>query len=39
VVRNHKSDKNMLSDMRGGLSEEDFDIIARDNPREYLKRK
>jgi predicted TIM-barrel fold metal-dependent hydrolase len=39
VVRNHKSDKNMLSDMRGGLSEEEFDIIARDNPREYLKRK
>jgi predicted TIM-barrel fold metal-dependent hydrolase len=39
VVRNHKSDKNMLSDMRGGLSEEEFDMIARDNPREYLKRK
>jgi predicted TIM-barrel fold metal-dependent hydrolase len=39
VVRNHKSDKNMLSDMRGGLPEEEFDMIARDNPREYLKRK
>lgn len=37
VVRNHKSDKNMLADMMGGLCEEDFDLIARKNPVEYLK--
>ncbi|PWV56195.1 amidohydrolase family protein [Chitinophaga sp. S165] len=36
VVRNHKSDKNMVADMMGGLSEEDFDQIARINPRKYL---
>lgn len=36
VVRNHKSDKEMLADMMGGLSEEEFDQIARINPREYL---
>lgn len=36
VVRNHKSDKNMLADMMGGLSEEDFDQIARCNPRKFL---
>ena len=39
VVRNHKSDKNMLADMMGGLSEEDFDQIARDNPEVFLKNK
>ncbi len=36
VVRNHKSDKNMLADMTGGLSEAQFDQIARINPRTYL---
>ncbi|MBL7732017.1 MAG: hypothetical protein JNM88_12625 [Chitinophagaceae bacterium] len=36
VVRNHKTDKNMLADMMGGLSEEDFDQIARCNPRKFL---
>lgn len=36
VVRNHKSDKHMLADMMGGLSEEAFDQIARKNPRVYL---
>lgn len=36
VVRNHKSDKNMLADMMGGLSVEDFDQIARENPTSYL---
>jgi predicted TIM-barrel fold metal-dependent hydrolase len=36
VVRNHKSDKNMLADMMGGLSEDDFDQIARANPRKFL---
>lgn len=36
VVRNHKTDKNMLADMMGGLNEEDFDQIARCNPRKFL---
>lgn len=36
VVRNHKSDKNMLADMMGGLEKEDFDQIARLNPRAFL---
>ncbi len=36
VVRNHKSDKEMLASMRGGLSEDDFDEIARINPRIFL---
>lgn len=36
VVRNHKSDKQMLADMMGGLSETDFDQIARYNPRVFL---
>jgi predicted TIM-barrel fold metal-dependent hydrolase len=36
VVRNHKSDKNMLADMMGGLAQEDFDVIARVNPVNFL---
>lgn len=36
VVRNHKSDKNMLADMMGGLEEADFDEIARCNPISFL---
>jgi hypothetical protein len=36
VVRNHKSDKHMLADMMGGLTEEEFDQIARINPKKYL---
>lgn len=36
VVRNHKSDKQMLADMMCGLSEEEFDAIARENPAEFL---
>ncbi|MBT8267996.1 MAG: amidohydrolase [Bacteroidia bacterium] len=36
VVRNHKSDKELLADMRAGLSEAEFDQIARYNPRAYL---
>ena len=36
VVRNHKSDKNMLADMMGGLTVEDFDQVARVNPRIFL---
>jgi predicted TIM-barrel fold metal-dependent hydrolase len=38
VVRNHKSDKNILADMLGGLSEDEFDLIARKNPASFLKR-
>ncbi|MBS1741526.1 MAG: amidohydrolase family protein [Bacteroidetes bacterium] len=36
VVRNHKSDKNMLADMMGGLDKNDFDQIARINPVTFL---
>ena len=38
VVGNHKSDKNMLADIKGGLSQEEFDLIARTNPIAYLTR-
>lgn len=38
VVRNHKSDKNMLADIRGGLLKDEFDLIARINPVAYLKK-
>lgn len=36
VVRNHKSDKEMLAEMMAGLSEEDFDVMARCNPVKFL---
>lgn len=36
VVRNHKSDKEMLADTESALTGEAFDRIARDNPREFL---
>lgn len=36
VVRNHKSEKHMLSEMLNELSEEEFNLIARTNPREFL---
>jgi hypothetical protein len=36
VVRNHKSDKNMLADIKGGLLKDEFDQIARKNPLVYL---
>ena len=36
VVRNHKSEKNMLIDVTDHLSEEEFDQIARINPRAFL---
>lgn len=39
VVRNHKSDKNMLADFQGGLSEDDFNQIAKQNPRIFLTNK
>ncbi|HXB91739.1 MAG TPA: hypothetical protein VNU72_05600 [Puia sp.] len=38
VVRNYKSDKNMLSDMLAGLTEEEFDLIARENPERFLRK-
>ncbi|MBK9629501.1 MAG: amidohydrolase family protein [Saprospiraceae bacterium] len=37
VVRNHKSEKQLLSEVMANLTEEEFDLIARDNPRAYLK--
>ena len=37
VVRNNKSDKELLADCMGGLSESQFDQIARMNPVNYLK--
>lgn len=36
VVRNHKSEKNILADMLQDLSDDDFDQIARINPRKFL---
>jgi Amidohydrolase len=36
VVRNHKSDKNILADIMCRLDEKDFDQIARTNPRKFL---
>lgn len=36
VVRNHKTERRMLTDILGGLSEEEFDQIARINPQSYL---
>jgi predicted TIM-barrel fold metal-dependent hydrolase len=36
VVRNHKSDKNLYADMIDNLTVQEFDQIARINPREFL---
>ncbi len=36
VVRNHKSDKDLLVDLKSLLSEEEFDLIARENTHDYL---
>jgi hypothetical protein len=36
VVRNHKSDKDLYAEIRALLTEEEFDVIARDNTHEYL---
>lgn len=38
VVRNHTSDKEMTSDLMAGLTEGDFDCIARINPLSFLKK-
>jgi len=37
VVRNHKSDKEMLADLEAALSEDELDMIGRINPRQFLK--
>jgi hypothetical protein len=37
VVRNHVSDKEMASNTRAGLTEDEFDQIARFNPADFLK--
>ncbi len=39
VVRNHKSDKNILADITDYLSEHEFDQVARVNPRDFLNNK
>lgn len=36
VVRNHKSEKQMLAEMMGGLEEEEFNQIARRNPKWFV---
>lgn len=36
VVRNHNSDKELVVDTMGHLSELEFDLIARENPRRFL---
>jgi Amidohydrolase len=36
VVRNHKTEKQMLAELKANLSTEDFDLIARYNPIKYL---
>lgn len=39
VVRNHRSEKNILSNTIAGLSDEEFNLIARTNTVSYLLRK
>ncbi|WP_299887065.1 amidohydrolase family protein [uncultured Lacinutrix sp.] len=36
VVRNHKAEKNLLAQTKGNLNDEDFNLIARENPINYL---
>ncbi|WP_439697420.1 hypothetical protein ACFGVS_03195 [Mucilaginibacter sp. AW1-7] len=36
VVRNHKSEKQMLADIQAVLTDDELDAIARDNPRSFL---
>lgn len=38
VVRNHKSDKNLFVDTKTLLDQESFDLIARENPFNFLSR-
>lgn len=37
VVRNHKSEKQLLAEAMANLTEHEFDQIARENPREFLR--
>jgi predicted TIM-barrel fold metal-dependent hydrolase len=37
VVRNHKSEKHLLAEAMAHLTEQEFDQIARENPREFLR--
>ena len=37
VVRNHNSEKDLLAQTMANLSSDEFDLIARDNPINYLK--
>lgn len=37
VVRSQRSDKDIFVELKSYLTEEEFDLIARDNPHEYLK--
>jgi len=39
VVRNHKSDKNMLTNIMGDLTKEEYEQIESSNPITYLKQK
>ncbi len=39
VVRNHSSEKNLHAGLINALSEEEFDLIARENPRKFLETK
>ena len=36
MVRTHKTEKHLLGQTQGLLSKEEFDLIARENPRTYL---
>ncbi len=39
VVRNHKSEKQLLAELQANLDQEEFDLIARENPNRFLTRK
>lgn len=39
VVRSQKSDKDIFTEITSYLSEAEFDLIARDNPHEFMKQK
>ncbi|MDA7803767.1 hypothetical protein N8987_04255 [Crocinitomix sp.] len=38
-MRSQKSDKDIFIELKSYLTEDEFDLIARENPHEYLKRK
>ena len=38
VVRSQMADKEIVAELRGYLSEEEFDLIARENTAEYVNR-